>query len=161
MGWILSIESVICFLSCAAFVPGQPQCLLEHTQQNVLSWLPWTNTGNVEENGLNSAIFYSCSSIQNYTIRISTSLGILMVNCILIPGSYVDLLHHTQFIFFCELHMLSTPIGFRNNQKLCLWNHVLLAYSSGLPAVYPLLFTNHSGCISCYVAAVMKKAMLR
>lgn len=69
MGWILSMESIECFLSCAAFVPGQPQCLLEHTQQNVLSWLPWTNTGNVEENALSTTMFYSCSKLHDTNFR--------------------------------------------------------------------------------------------
>lgn len=43
-GGIVAMESAGCccflYFSCTAFVPGQPECLLEHTQQNVLSWLP-------------------------------------------------------------------------------------------------------------------------
>lgn len=74
MDWILSMKSVdFFFYPYAAFVLGQPQCLLECTQQNVLPWLPWTNTGNVEENVLNSTIFHGSCSISSYAILISTT----------------------------------------------------------------------------------------
>lgn len=106
------MESVECcfFFFSAAFMLGQPQCLLECTQQNVLSRLPWTNTGNVELNVLSGTLSHDCYTVSNNAILISTTPSPRhLVISILIAGSYVNSLCHWQLICFVD-YMLPTPI---------------------------------------------------